>query len=61
MRHEMDAAYGSVLREEGISYREIGIELARRESRKVPYTACAVQAAIKRHRKILQEDSSDAF
>jgi hypothetical protein len=43
---EMDAAYASVMREEGVSYRDIGIEIARREGRRMPYKADTVRRVI---------------
>jgi hypothetical protein len=51
----MDGAYGSVMREEGISYRLIGIELARRERRKMPYRDVAVRYAVTKFNSILAE------
>ena len=51
----LDAAYASVMREEGISINEIRIELARREGRRMPYTYSAVYNAIVRFNKLLEE------
>jgi hypothetical protein len=55
----MDEAYALAMRDEGISYREIGIELARRERRKTPYGYYAVYNAVARFKKLLEKDCDE--
>lgn len=53
----MDAAYASVMREEGCSINEIRFEIARREGRKLPYTYNATYVAINRFNKLLENEN----
>lgn len=54
----LDEAYAESMRSEGISYRKIGIEIARREGRKVPYQANSIYIAVNRFRKLLNAPTS---
>ena len=54
----MDEAMAEVMREEGMTYREIGIELAKYEGRSICYGSCAVANAIRRFKKKCDETSS---
>lgn len=57
-RHAMDEAMAEMMREEGMTYREIGIELAKWEGRDICYSSYAVAHAIKRFKKKCDEASS---
>ena len=55
-RYKMDDAYALAMREEGFTYREIGIEIARREGRKVPYQSICIYKAIRRFEELLKKE-----
>jgi hypothetical protein len=57
-RYAMDEAMAEVMREEGMTYREIGIELAKWEGRSICYGSYAVANAIRRFKKKCNETSS---
>ena len=57
-RHAMDEAMAEVMREEGMTYREIGIELAKWEGRDICYNAQSVKNALIRFKKKCYETSS---
>ena len=45
-RPQMDIALGAELREAGLSWREVGIELARLEGRSMPYQPASVATTV---------------
>lgn len=59
-RRELDSAYAFVMRGEGISYRKIGIEIARREGRNQNYLSNSIKHAVDRFKKSLSKDNNDA-